>query len=176
MAFLDSLPRSVASSPGELMAAFRLYRWRGWLVALAGAAATLVVMGVVAVIIPNPVFSRVIPVRPQDYVLWAFTGALVGLVVGSYAVARESRQEGKVLAGGVLSVLATGCPVCNKIVVVLLGTSGALAWFAPIQVYVGVLSLVLLGWTLRVRAGALVGACAVPRRPAAVVGAMAPRS
>lgn len=142
--------------------------------ALAGAAATLVVMGVVAVIIPNPVFSRVIPVRPQDYALWAFTGVLVGLVVGSYAVARESRQgEGKVLAGGVLSVLATGCPVCNKIVLVLLGTSGALTWFAPIQVYIGVLSLVLLGWTLRVRAGALVGACAVPRRPAAVIGATA---
>lgn len=38
---------------------------------------------------------------------------------------------------------AIGCPVCNKIVVALLGASGAISWFAPLQPILGVLGLML---------------------------------
>lgn len=54
-----------------------------------------------------------------------------------------------------------GCPVCNKIALVLLGTSGALTVFAPLQPVIGAGSLVLLaatlGWRLSLRARG--GAC-----------------
>jgi hypothetical protein len=50
-----------------------------------------------------------------------------------------------------LSFFAVGCPICNKVVVVALGTSGALSWFAPVQPYLGVVALGLLAWALRVR-------------------------
>ena len=65
------------------------------------------------------------------------------------------------MSGGVLSVLAVGCPTCNKLVVLLLGTTGALTFFAPLQIYIGIASVLLLGWTLLLRARALVGTCSV---------------
>jgi hypothetical protein len=51
--------------------------------------------------------------------------------------------------------LAVGCPTCNKFVVLLLDTTGALTFFAPLQLYIGIASVLLLGWTLLLRARAL---------------------
>jgi hypothetical protein len=59
--------------------------------------------------------------------------------------------------------LAIGCPVCNKVALLLLGTSGALSVWAPIQPILGAISLGLLlatvVWRLRLRASGAV--CAV---------------
>lgn len=55
------------------------------------------------------------------------------------------------MGGALLSVLAVGCPVCNKLVVLLLGVSGALSWFAPAQPLLAVLSVILLAFGLRRR-------------------------
>ena len=65
--------------------------------------------------------------------------------------------------GGLATFFAVGCPVCNKLVLLALGTSGALNMFAPIQPIIGVGSLVILAatvrWSLRRRAeGCAVGA------------------
>jgi hypothetical protein len=53
--------------------------------------------------------------------------------------------------GGLLGFLAIGCPVCNKLVVVALGTTGALSWFAPIQPVLAVASVAVLAVALRTR-------------------------
>ncbi|MEO8462662.1 MAG: hypothetical protein ABI555_05585, partial [Chloroflexota bacterium] len=57
--------------------------------------------------------------------------------------------------------LAIGCPICNKIALILLGTSGALSIYAPIQPVIGAVSLALLAgtivWRFRLRVR---GACA----------------
>ncbi|MGH1502341.1 MAG: hypothetical protein ACRBI6_02185 [Acidimicrobiales bacterium] len=50
--------------------------------------------------------------------------------------------------GAGLSFLAVGCPVCNKIVLLAVGSSGALRWFAPIQPYLALASIALLVWAL----------------------------
>lgn len=64
--------------------------------------------------------------------------------------------------GGIAAFVAIGCPVCNKIVLLALGTTGALNVFAPIQPLIGLASLVILAatvrWSLRRRAAG----CAVP--------------
>jgi len=127
---------------------------RGLLAALAGAALTVVAIGLPTAVIPNPFFVRMTPVRPHDYALLAATAVLVGALVGSYWLpARRvcGLQEGKLLGGGLLTLLAVGCPVCNKVVVLLLGASGALAYFEPLQPLLGVLSLGLLVVALRLR-------------------------
>jgi hypothetical protein len=59
------------------------------------------------------------------------------------------------------SYLAVGCPVCNKLVVFLIGTSGALTFFAPLQLYIGIGSVLLLAWTLVIRARAVTLGCNV---------------
>ena len=43
---------------------------------------------------------------------------------------------------GAVTYLAVGCPVCNKVVLVALGTSGALSWFAPVQPLLGLAAVV----------------------------------
>jgi hypothetical protein len=70
-------------------------------------------------------------------------------------------RRGRTIGATLLATFAVGCPVCNKLVVAVLGVSGALSYWAPIQPVVGVLSVALLatGFAMRLR-GAV--ACAVP--------------
>jgi hypothetical protein len=68
----------------------------------------------------------------------------------------ERRASALGYAGGVAAFLAIGCPVCNKVALVLLGTSGALTIWAPLQPLLALASLgllaVTLAWRLRLRA------------------------
>ena len=48
------------------------------------------------------------------------------------------------IVGGGLAYLAVGCPTCNHIVMLALGATGALAWFAPIQPYLALIALAVL--------------------------------
>lgn len=132
---------------------------------LAGGLATALLIGIPTRLIPNHLFTRMTPVRPQDYVFLALAVVLTAALTASYALPVACQlQEGKLSAGGVLSFLAVGCPVCNKAVVLLLGASGALTYFQPLQPVLGVASLGLLalGLWLRLRA--------VEARPGAVPG------
>ena len=162
---MRSLARTLAIDPAVHLAALRtalgLFGVRGWSFALVGALATMVVIGIPTRLIENPFFYREIPPRPQDYLIWLASAALGGLIVGTFALVPTGDDQGKAATGGVLTVLAVGCPVCNHAAVLLLGTSGALNLFGPSQLYVGIASLLLLAWTLLVRARAVVGACPV---------------
>ena len=144
----------------EIAMLLRVFDRRGWLVAAAGAVAALVLIGIPADLIHSPWFERQIAAGTTDYVLWVATAVLTGLVIGTFVLqAAAASDQRMVVSGGLLSFLAVGCPICNKLVVLLLGTSGALTFFAPIQPYIGLASLMLLAWTLRLRAKSLVGTC-----------------
>ncbi|RZV44715.1 MAG: hypothetical protein EX269_11285 [Acidimicrobiales bacterium] len=113
-------------------------------------------------VIPNPVFGRQgTPVEPWAVPVLAITALLSGLLFATYfrgggtsetndgAELDQSTRFGSL--GALLSFFAVGCPICNKLVVIALGTSGALTWFAPVQPYLGLVALGLLVWALRVR-------------------------
>jgi hypothetical protein len=140
-------------------------------------AVALVGIGLATAIIPNPIFGREIPPEPFAIWTWVASAPLLGLVTATYtapvprlpvgelaAAAVEPPEQGRVLgmAAGIGAFLAVGCPVCNKVVLVLLGTSGAMTVWAPLQPLVAAASLALLVvaavWRLRVRARG--GACA----------------
>lgn len=158
----DRVGRRLGSAISDGRTALGMFGVRAWLFAAFGMIATAVAIGVPTVLIANPWFTRMTPVRPQDYLIWIGTAMLSGLLVGSFAVRRAERSgEGKALSAGALSMFAVACPVCNKLVVVLLGTAGALTFFAPLQLYLGIASLGLLAWSLRLRARAVAGACDV---------------
>jgi hypothetical protein len=139
---------------------------RRWVMAAVGAVATAVLIGLPTEMVTNAWFDRMTPVRAWDRPVWLLTSLLAGLLIATYvapgpagtADERPARTGG---AGGVLAFFAVGCPVCNKLVVLALGTSGAHAWFEPVQPILGVASLLLLALALRAR---LRGerACAVP--------------
>ena len=69
-------------------------------------------------------------------------------------------------AGGLLSFFAVGCPVCNKIVLLALGTAGARQWFEPFQPILAILSLALLSYALWSRLSST-EACPIPAERAA---------
>jgi hypothetical protein len=114
----------------------------------------LFVIGVVTAVIPNPVFERMTPVTGSNLVFWILPAVLFGPLIATYLVpvAPATCATGeRTLAGGVLSFLAVGCPLCNKVVVLALGTGGALAYFEPIQPFLGVASVALLAYGLWLR-------------------------
>jgi hypothetical protein len=143
---------------------------------------SLVAFGLVTAIIPNPVFGRQVPPEPFAIWVWLLSAPLMGLVLATYTVpypaspaatplrfvdapdpvAEAKRGTTLGTIGGFGAFLAIGCPVCNKIALVLLGASGAMTVYAPIQPFIGAASLALLVatlvWRLRIRARG--GACA----------------
>lgn len=150
-------------------------RFLAW--SAAATAVSLLVFGLVSAIIPNPVFGRQIPPEPFAIAVWLVSAPLMGLVAATYlspvrGVAQpmgapapeEERRSLLGYLGGFGAFLAIGCPVCNKAVLVLLGTSGALNVWAPLQPVLGIASVGLLVATLawRVRVRGRGGACAVP--------------
>lgn len=121
---------------------------------LLAAGFTLLAVGIPTVIIPNHLFSRSVPVRPQDIVIFVITVALAAALGGAYALpAACPLRTNRLTAGGFLSFLAVGCPVCNKVVVLLIGATGALTYFQPIQPLLGLAGIGLLasGLVLRLR-------------------------
>jgi hypothetical protein len=133
--------------------------WLGARYVLLAVAASLLVALVLAIptaIIANPYFTRMTPVEPEQYVFWILTSLLTGALLATY-LEPGLRQglAGRSAGAGVLGVLAVGCPICNKLVVALLGTSGALSYFAPVQPLLGVAAAGLAGYGLWVRMRAL---------------------
>lgn len=138
--------------------------------ALFGAVAA-VLIAVPSDLIDTPIFGRPVAVRWIDYVILAVTSALIGLIfairpepaASTELVAATERQGTGTIWGGFVSFLAVGCPVCNQAVVALVGVSGALSWWAPVQPFVGLLALALLLYTLRKRLNSYkLAACPVP--------------
>ncbi|MEU1273209.1 hypothetical protein [Streptomyces sp. NPDC005799] len=75
--------------------------------------------------------------------------------------AAERPLTARALLGGIGSTLAVGCPICNKLVVLAIGVSGALSYWAPVQPVLALASVALLGYALvrRLRSAEV---CALP--------------
>ena len=111
-----------------------------------------VLQAIPTAIIPNPLFVRMTPVRGQDYVFLVVSSALIGLIFATFALPRTTAScQNRAVGGGLLSTLAIGCPICNHLVVALIGISGALTYWAPLQPLVGVTAIAILLWTLHRR-------------------------
>lgn len=136
-----------------------MWSTRRWVSAGVGAVVTALLVGIPTDVIPNPVFGRPVEVTWWSYPVLVVTAVLGGLLIATYVrepgtapldeeLDRPGRTGG---IGGLLSFFAVGCPTCNKLVVVALGSTGALDWFAPAQPLLAVASIVLLAWALRAR-------------------------
>ena len=136
-----------------------------WLRAVPYAAVAAVLIAVPSDLIDTPLFGRPVDTRTIDYVILAVTAALIGLIFAIRVPQDETaeKQDTRTVWGGFVSFLAVGCPVCNQLVVGLVGTSGALSWWAPVQPVVGLVAVAMLVWTLRYRLRTFeLVACPVP--------------
>jgi hypothetical protein len=91
-------------------------------------------------------------VELRHLVLVAVAGG-AAMAMRAHPAAQACPVQGRAAAGGGLAYLAVGCPLCNKAVVLALGSSGALSYFAPAQPWLGVVALLsilpVLGRLLR---------------------------
>ena len=129
-----------------------------------------VLIGVPTGIIETPWYHRMTPVLWWNYPVWTMSSLLTGALAATYvrnpAIPVPVNQGGKTFMGSMLSLFAVGCPICNKLVVMAVGVSGALNWFAPLQPLLAGGSLVLLGYALWARRRTAI-ACRLPQPEAA---------
>lgn len=109
-------------------------------------------------LVPNPIFGRSIEPTWWSYPVTLVTAILAGMVLASYLnlgaktePAASAASDHRLSAGGLLAFFAVGCPVCNKAVLIALGSTGALQWFAPIQPFMALAGIGLLSWALLTR-------------------------
>lgn len=157
-----------------------LRQWpaRRWWFAAGTAIATYLFIAIPTDLIDNPVFGRDVPPTPWSRTALAISSVLAGLVAATYVATPDSApraREGRLgAAGGMVTFFAVGCPVCNKLVLLALGYSGAIRFFGPLQPYLAVGAIALLGWAFvgrvrREKSCRLPGATAAPAKTTAVV-------
>lgn len=123
-----------------IVGADRATRWVWWRSALV-AVATAVLVGVPTDVLDTSLFTRMTPVRGWEYPLLAATVLLAAVWAGLPGTGGATGVTGS----GMVSALAIGCPVRNKLVVALPGVSEAFGIWAPIQPVLGVISVLALG-------------------------------
>ena len=137
------------------LTAVMLWPARRWVTAIAVAIATYFIIGIPTAVIENPVFGRAVGVTSWSVPVLIATSVLSGLLFATYVRMDEvitdesSAKVGSI--GGFLAYLAVGCPVCNKLVLIALGSTGAIQYFGPVQPYLGAAGLLLLMYALRKR-------------------------
>jgi hypothetical protein len=166
-AFGSASPASPLGQTRLRVASLRTWSLRRWLVAVSAAVAAALIIGVPTGVVETSFYTRMTPVRWWDYPVWVISAVLVGLTAATYVrmgpTSSGRDRGGRTLGGTLLSVFAVGCPVCNKLVVAVLGVSGALTYWAPIQPVLGILSIALLATGLLLRLGGAVS-CPAPAR------------
>lgn len=128
---------------------------RRWLAAGGAAVAFTLLVAVPTDLIDTPVFSRAIPPPWWAWPSLVVSSVLGGLLVATYVAAPDRSDDTTTRrggwAGGLLTYFAVGCPVCNKLALLALGSAGAVTWFEPVQPVLQALAVVLLAWALRAR-------------------------
>ena len=126
-----------------------------WIVAVSVALLTYFVIALPTAVVTNPIFGRETDATGWSITVIVITSILTGLLTATYVKNEFSDENPRQLkigsAGALLSFFAVGCPVCNKLVLIALGYSGAIQYFAPIQPYLALAGIVLLMFSLRMR-------------------------
>jgi predicted transporter len=116
--------------------------------------------GVVTGLIPNPVYVRMVPRTPVDYLFLVLTAVFLGIYTFQRPTSRRSDSK-TATASAVLGFLAFGCPICNALLLALFSSSALMAYFDPLRPLLGAVSVVLFAGLLYVRSQRPCDACDV---------------
>ncbi|WP_196776957.1 hypothetical protein [Haloechinothrix halophila] len=117
---------------------------RNWAKGLGVAVLTALAIGIPSDVIDTGLFSRMVPVRSWEYVALPVVAVLAGVWAAIPRRAVRTRANAGVLGSLTGALFAVACPVCNKIILALLGASGALSIWAPVQPVLAVVSVLAL--------------------------------
>ena len=126
-----------------------------WLIAFGSSILTALIISLPTAVIKNPIFGREVSVTTWSIPVIVVTSILSGLLFATYVKNQSENTEAESLkiggAGAFFSLLAVGCPVCNKVALLALGYSGATKYFAPVQPFLAVASVLILIYALHKR-------------------------
>ncbi len=117
-----------------------------WVIGIISAVSLFFFFGIVTALIPNPWFTRMTEKTTLDYFFLIASSILLGsyISVHFYKKGLSKKCNLTALSGGVGSFLAFSCPICNKLLLLLFGTTILLTYFEPYQPFLGFLSISLL--------------------------------
>ena len=128
---------------------------RRWAAAVISGAATFLFIAYSTALIENPIFGRSIAPTSWAMPIAIVSSILSGLLLATYVRGDSPAQEETSIKigtlGGMATFFAVGCPVCNKLVLLALGASGAVQWFAPFQPFLAAIGIGLLAYALEQR-------------------------
>ncbi|XVH33441.1 hypothetical protein ACNS7O_15745 (plasmid) [Haloferacaceae archaeon DSL9] len=117
--------------------------------------------GVVTGLIPNPLYIRMVPQTPVDYLFLVLTALLAGVYVAqrvATGVPNSQIEDGAtkggdrwLLGGLVGGFFAVGCPICNAFLLTLFSSSVLMTYFDPLRPLLGTLSVALLAGLIYIR-------------------------
>jgi len=119
--------------------------YREWFISLSITVATFLLFGTVTALWSNPFFIRMTEISDLDYVIISFETILIGLFFGIRAPKCAVKKAG---FGGIFGFLGFGCSLCNKLLLLLFGSSFLLTYFEPIRYYVGVTGILIFSFAL----------------------------
>lgn len=143
------------TSVPNCLTAFLTWPLKRWVVAIFTALLTLLAIGIPTAVLPTPFFGRAVAVTSWSLPVLIATSILTGLLIATYIKKEHVEDEERSLKvgglGGFFSFVAVGCPVCNKIALLALGSTGAVRFFAPVQPYIATAGIALLFYAVRKR-------------------------
>lgn len=103
------------------------------------------VLGTVAGLWPNPLFTRMTPAGGWEIGLLSLQSVLLGLYATIWRPTCSIRTAG---VGGVLNFLGIACPVCNKVLLLLFGWNALMTYFEPLRLYLALLGVIVTAFAL----------------------------
>ncbi|MFC4541362.1 hypothetical protein ACFO5R_05420 [Halosolutus amylolyticus] len=128
----------------------------------AAAVGVFVLFGLVTGLVPNPLYVRMVPRTPTDYLFLTLTALLAGVYTAQRLTTEvaepepqsggESDGEDRLLLGGLVGgFLAVGCPICNVFLLALFSSSALMTYFDPLRPLLGAVSVAILAGLIYVR-------------------------
>ncbi len=116
------------------------------IIGILSAIALFLLFGIPTALIPNPWSVRMIEGTAYDYLFLTINSILMGAYIGVHYYKKNTNLRCNIASssGGLGSFLAISCPICNKILVLLFGTTVLLTYFEPYRPLLGFASISLL--------------------------------
>jgi len=121
------------------------------LMALGFSALFFVFLGTPTALVPNPIiqYTRMIEATLLDYFFLATTSLLLGILISLKLYFKSEKRVGaRELAGGTAGFVAFSCPICNALLVALLGGTTIMAFIEPLRPLLGVVSVIILSYLI----------------------------
>jgi predicted ABC-type exoprotein transport system permease subunit len=110
---------------------------------LLSSASFLLLFGIPTSLIPNPLFMRMTQTNLLDYFLLISTSLLLGAYLGLYRQKKSHSSKAckASYAGGAAGFFGFACPICNKLLVMLLGLAGVVMYIEPVRYALGIIGI-----------------------------------